>query len=379
VGLYSFWDNAVQLLYCLQCSMAGHGTTPGIIDGLRNTTNASFFKPVKTCKMKILVTGASGYIGNNLAHTIANMGMKVHALIRSDAAKALLQHPNIEIFKGDILEKESLATAMKGCKQVYHTAARVGAWAKDPHVFYDVNVEGTRNVLEAAKASGVEKFVFTSTCGVIGPSLVEPMKEDDTRITGFGMDYDRSKKMGEDIVLKYAGEGLHAVIVCPSKVYGPGNISHSLTANAIIEKFLKKRIAFIPSPGTHKVCFAFLDDIVSGHVMAMEKGKSGEKYILGGVNISYGEFFERIRMLSACKGHIIRLSKNTINGWALLQMLNYKITGSTPVFTTKGVAYIFNNYAFSSEKANIELGYRITPLEEALTKTIRFLKHSTRA
>lgn len=328
--------------------------------------------------MKILVTGASGYIGNKLANVLAANGNEVHALVRSDSAKELLQHPNISIFKGDILDKESLGVAMKGCQQVYHVAGRVGAWAKDPSFFYTVNVEGTRNVLDAAVQTGIKKMVYTSSCGVIGPSINEPLNEKHTRIASFGMDYDLSKKMGEDIVLQYAKNGMNAVVVNPPKIYGPGTISHSLTANALINKFLKKRIAFIPAPGTYKVCFAFIDDIVNGHIMAMEKGKAGEKYILGGINISYQEFFERIRTLSSCRGKIIRVSKSIINVWGYLQLLNYKLTGHYPAFSVKSTGYIFKNYIFSSEKAIKELGYSIAPLDEALLKTINFLNSQSR-
>lgn len=323
--------------------------------------------------MKILITGASGYVGNRLAHTLAGMGEEVHAIVRSSSASEFLQHPNITIFKGDILDKESLMTAMKGCKQVYHTAARVGVWARDTSVFYDVNVGGTQNVLDAALQSGVEKTVFTSTCGVIGPTLAEPMGENAPRTIGFEIDYDLSKKRGEDVVLQYAKEGMNIVIVSPSKVYGPGNVSHSLTANAVINMFLKKRIAFIPSPGTYKVCFAFIEDIVNGHLLAMEKGTRGEKYILGGINISYQEFFDRIRTLSCCKGHITRLSKSLIKVWAHMQQWSHNLTGSPVRFTVKSIDHFFSNYTFSSEKAIRDLGYKITPLEEALKKTIHFL------
>ncbi|MEJ7739461.1 MAG: NAD-dependent epimerase/dehydratase family protein [Chitinophagaceae bacterium] len=325
--------------------------------------------------MKILITGAAGYIGNKLAHTLATRGEEVHALVRSDSANELLQHPKIKIFKGDILQKESLMAAIKGCKQVYHTAARVGVWARDSSVFYDVNVKGTGNVLNAALQAGVERTVYTSSCGVIGPSLNEPMKEDDPRTTDFDIDYDRSKKMGEDLVIQYAKEGMNTVIVCPSKVYGPGNTSHSLTANAIINNFLIKKITFIPLPGTYKVCFAFIDDIVNGHLLAMEKGPMGGRYILGGCNISYYEFFDRIRMLSCCKGRIIQLPKSVIKALALMQKLNHNLTGSPIRFTPRSTNYLFSNYTFSSEKAIRDLGYRITSLEEALHKTIHFLNN----
>lgn len=329
--------------------------------------------------MKILITGAGGYVGNKLAQRLASLGYEVNALVRNDSATKSLQHPNISIFKGDVLEKESLLTAMKGCRQVYHTAAKVGAWDKDPASFYAVNVDGTRNVLNAALQSGVDKTVITSTCGVIGPSLQDPMREDDPRINGFAIDYELSKKISEDIILHYAREGMNVVIVSPAKVYGPGNTSHSITANAVIKKFLQKKIAFIPSPGTYKACFAFIDDIVNGHLLAMEKGRAGEKYILGGINISYRGFFERIRTLSSCKGHIIQLPKIIIKGWALLQQMNYMITSKHPGFTVKSVDILFSNYCFSSEKAILELDYTITPLDEALNKSIQFLKQQQHA
>jgi len=323
--------------------------------------------------MKILVTGASGYIGNNLAHTLAGLGQEVHALVRSDSAKKWLQHPGITIFSGDILQKGSLTAAMKGCQQVFHTAASVGVWKRDPSVFYNVNVEGTRNVLDAALQLGVERTVCTSTCGVIGPTVDKPMEENTPRNIDFQIDYDLSKKKGEDLVLQYARQGMNNVVVSPSKVYGPGNVSHSLTANAIINKFLRKRIAFIPSPGTYMVCFAFIDDIVNGHLLAMKKGTRGEKYILGGINISYHEFFNYIRTLSSGKGHIISLPKSVITGWARVQQMNHKLTGSPVRFTVKSVDHLFSNYTFSSEKARQDLGYTITPLEQGLKKTIHFL------
>jgi nucleoside-diphosphate-sugar epimerase len=324
--------------------------------------------------MKIFITGTSGYLGNNLAHKLAGIGHHVHALIRSDSTKEILQHKNISIFKGDILEKDTVINAMKGCKQVYHTAARVGVWAKKPEEFYNVNVEGTRNVLDAALECSIEKSVFTSTCGVIGPSINTAMNENDPRINGFEIHYDLSKKLGEDLVYQYAKNGMNAVIVSPSKVYGPGNISHALTANAVINTFLKKGITVIPWPGDYQVCFAFIEDIIKGHLLAMEKGISGEKYILGGINISYYDFFNRIRSLSSCSGHIIKLSKNVIKLWAVLQYLYYLLTGKHPGFTVKSIDHLFSNYTFSSEKAIRELGYSITVLDDALTKTIRYLK-----
>jgi dihydroflavonol-4-reductase/farnesol dehydrogenase len=141
----------------------------------------------------------------------------------------------------------------------------------------------------------------------------------------------------------------------------------------VIDRYLKKRIGITPSPGTYRTCFAYIEDIVNGHLLAMENGRAGEKYILGGINISYLEFFNAIHKVSSIKGHIMQLSKNTIKGWALLQMINYAITGRPPFFTAGAIDHFFGNYCFSSEKAIDQIGYKITPLEVALEKTIHYL------
>ena len=324
--------------------------------------------------MKVLVTGASGYIGNKLAHTLAARGKQVHALIRSGDVKKLFRHPNITAFIGDVCREDSIAEAIEGCTQVYHVGAKVGAWAKDPSVFYDVNVEGTRKLLDAAIRAGVEKYVFTSTIGVFGPADTVPVTENDIRKIPFQIDYDRSKKLAEDVVLSYAGKGISPVIVSPSRVYGPGKTSSSLAANAIIDTFLRKKITFIPYPGTYKVCFAYVDDVVNGHILAMEKGRAGETYILGGINISYFDFYDQVRRLSKCKGRIITLRRRSVKFLAHLQQVNHKLTGAAIRFPVKSVDHAFSNYAFSSQKAVDELGYQITPLDEALMQTIQFLK-----
>lgn len=329
--------------------------------------------------MKILVTGASGYLGNKLAHSLANKGQQVTALVRSPSANKFLSHPNIRIVRGDVLAKETITTAMKGCERVYHVAATVAPWIKDANDYYKVNVDGTRYVLDAAAQSGVQKIVFTSTCGVLGPSLNEPLSENDPRSTAFTTDYELSKKMAEDIVAQYARQGINIVTVCPAKIYGPGNVSHALTANAVIEKFLFKRRVVIPGPGSQKACFCFIDDVVNGHLLAMENGIPGEKYILGGINISYQEFFEEIRNLSGCRGQIIHASKNALRAWAVLQWLNYKATGAPPRFTLNALNIVWSNYIFNSEKACRELGYQITSLPEALHQTIHFLKTENHA
>jgi len=323
--------------------------------------------------MKIFVTGATGYIGHSLSLKLAEQENTIHVLVRDAQSGFVPQHPNIRVFEGDARERSSILSAMRECEQVFHTAASIKLWVKNPDDIFKTNVEGTANVLTAAREENISRLVFTSTCGVIGPSLKEPMTENDPRIIGFAIDYELSKKMAEDMVLQYAKKGMNALVVCPAKVHGPGKVSHGIAANSMIERFLKKGIAVVPFPGTYKSCFAFIDDVVEGHLLAMEKGRAGEKYILGGINITHRDFFDCIRTITENKGHIIQLSKNKIKGWALLQLLNYSIGGRHPFFTFKMINHMFSNYCFSSEKAIHELGYRITPLEQALQKTIQYL------
>ena len=323
--------------------------------------------------MKIFITGGSGYLGHPLCMKLAAQGNSIHLMLRDPQSVFAPRHPNIRIFKGDINERSQVDKAIAGCSQVYHTAAAVKLWAEDPDEIFRTNVDGTANVLESARNEGVSRFVFTSTCGVIGPCIHEPMTESDPRIAGFSLDYELSKKMAEDLVFLYARNGLDALVVSPPKIYGPGKVAQKYNANAPISWFLKNRIAFIPSPGSYRTCFAFIDDVVNGHLLAMERGKTGEKYILGGVNISYYEFFDLIRKISHNRGYIIQLSKYKVMAWAILQKMNYAITGKDLLFTNKAINRFFSNYCFSSEKAVRELGYQITPVEEALKQTIHFL------
>lgn len=367
------------LLLCVLCIWL-QAAWPAIVIHLTLTVSYEYSflrKNSKTANfhsMSIFVTGASGYLGNKLTNKLAALGHKVNALVRSSASSKSLLHPNVTVFRGDITNKEDLIAAMHGCTQIYHTAAKVGVWASDSSVFYKVNVDGTRNVLDAAISLDIKKIVFTSTCGVIGSTLNEPLNENHLPDTDRRLDYDRSKKEAEDLVSSYIKKGMNIVIVSPSKIYGPGNISHSLTANAIINSFLRKGIAFIPAPGEFKVCFAFIDDVVDGHIRAMEKGKIGEKFILGGINISYLDFFNRIKIISGCRGKIIKLPRGVIKTWAGLNELTYKCFGIPVRVTVQSVDLLFRNFTFSSQKAIQELGYTITPLDEALTQTIQFLK-----
>jgi nucleoside-diphosphate-sugar epimerase len=329
--------------------------------------------------MKILITGATGYIGYKLAMEAARRNYTVHILVRDLQSPLLPEHRNIIKFKGDITDKGSVITAMTNCDKVMHAAAIAKLSAKDNNIFYSVNVEGTRNMLDAALALGIKKFVFTSSGAVIGPSGKYPMSENDPRITAFENDYEISKHWAEELVKEYCRRGLFAIIVAAPRVYGPGHECNGNTMNVLLKNILSMRLAFVPSCDNVVANYAFVDDVVNGHFLAMEKGLGGEKYILGGENLSYRSFFQTIKQNTGKKIKLIRIPKLLIKLWSFLYMCICSLLKKETHISPKVIDRLAQNRALSSDKAVKQLGYSITPFSEGIQKTILHLKNKNYA
>lgn len=326
--------------------------------------------------MKIFITGATGYVGHRLALTLAERNNEVHIIVRNSNSKNIPLHENIKVFSGDIIDQQSITKAMEGCDQVFHIAALVKPFDKDASQFHKINVEGTHNLLAIALETGIKKFVFTSSCSVIGPTLKAAMNENDTRITPLDNYYDNTKYLAEKLVKEFSQKGLFTVIVSPSKVFGPSGFeTHPISVNKAISKFINGAMTFIPKPGNLISNYCFIDDVVEGHILAMSKGSNGEKYILGGENVSFSELFHTVRILSGTKAKLIEVPKYIVKGWAKFEWLQYKTINKEPFITNKSIQQIFCNKIFSSDKAICKLGYKITPLTEGLQQTIHFLKN----
>jgi nucleoside-diphosphate-sugar epimerase len=324
--------------------------------------------------MKILVTGASGYIGNKLVHALAAQGNAVHAFIRSSSAHPLLQHPNIKIFHGDVMNEESLENAMKGCEQVYHLAALVKLWEKDSDMFYRVNTTGTVNVLKLALKLNVRKLVYTSTCGVWSPANNYVFSENDPNISSFNNDYDLSKFLAEKTVRDYAFKGLFTVIVNPPRVYGPGQFRFSSGVNRFVCQLLNNRVSPLPWRMDTKANYTFIDDVVKGHILAMEKGLGGERYILGGENISYTKFVKTVTQIGGRKNFLVRIHPAVMKTVGWIEMMRSKMNGHEPWITPGMVARFGIDKMLDSSKAQKQLGYSITPFEKGIRITIDHLK-----
>lgn len=323
--------------------------------------------------MKILITGASGYIGSELALRLADKGFTVHALLRSNNAEKYLRHPLIRLFKGDLLDKESISHAISGCQQVYHTAALVRRSSRDHYQFYLNNLKGTENILEQALKHGVKKLVFTSTCGVWGATGNFVFTEDDPRIAPYDNDYELSKILAEKLVKEYGFKGLYTVIVNPSRVYGPGIDRYSNALNRHINKWLTNRIIALPWRTSASSNYAYISDVVDGHILAMERGLGGECYILGGENVSFYELFKTVSGFLKQRKFFIRIPQWILHGWALCVSLKSKIENTDPSVTMKMVSCFSHNSRYSSQKAIRQLGYQITPFKDGILQTINHL------
>lgn len=325
--------------------------------------------------LKVLVTGASGFIGRKLCFTLAEMGYEVVALCRNINHPFLIQHRNIQFVKGDVLEIESLSSAMKGCYQVYHTAAMAKMWCKNEQDFYDVNVLGTRNVLECALKLDVEKVVHTSTCGVWGPTLNFPISENDPRAVGFPISYERTKYLAELEVKAFVKKGLEVVIVNPSRVYGDGPITDSNTVSKMVTGYINGTWHFIPGDGEAIANYAFVDDVVNGHISAMQNGRNGERYILGGEDVSFNGFFNTLKEITGKKRKLYKIPVNIIKAYSLLEFMKTKLFNLTPFFLPEFADRLKCNQQYCSSKAISELNYSITPFVSGISKTINYFKN----
>lgn len=321
--------------------------------------------------MSILITGATGYIGTHLTQKLVQEGNAVRMLSRNPPS---FHHPLIEVVEGDILDKRSLQKAMKNISQVYHLAAYARLWAKDPQIFYQINVDGTQNVVDAVKLAGVKKILHTSTAGVLGPSDHTPIHEEHKRSIPFFNVYEETKAIAEDIIRSFVQQGGQATIVNPARIYGPGLDSVSNPVTKIIELYLKGKWHIIPGSGNDLGSYGYIEDVVYGHIQAMEKGRNGERYILAGVNLRFNELIAWIKEISGIERRLYRIPFSVLKAVSKVMTLRASLIGSPPMITPEWVQRYKYDWALDSQKAVQDLGYTIRPIKEGLQKTIEWLR-----
>ena len=337
---------------------------------------------------KVFLTGACGYIGTRLLEALVGREEPVRALSRRPELKpepppglgwtggGPLASPLVEWVRGDVADRDSLLRAMEGCSQVYHLAAYAKNWARDPQTSFAVNVQGMRNVFDAAAQLGVQRVVWTSTCLTLGPSPPGGVVDEDTpRRTGrHFVEYERTKCIAEAEAFARAREGFPVVIVNPNRVYGPGYLNEANSATLLIDRYDRGKLPMLPNRGVNVGNWVLVDDVVQGHLLAMEKGRIGQRYVLGGENASLARLLALVDLVSGKRHFKIPMLRITPMVFAYLQQIRARWLGVYPQITPGWARLYMTDWAQSSQKAERELGYRPTPLAEGLRLTYAWLQ-----
>jgi nucleoside-diphosphate-sugar epimerase len=320
------------------------------------------------------VTGGTGFIGRKLVRSLNEQGETVHLLSRTSSDITGLPEEGVEIFRGDVTDRPSLHAPTCGCDKVFHVAGYAHNWARDPAVYYAVNVDGLKNVAEEALACGVGRLVFTSTCLTFGPSNGCVVDEQTPRKTNvFLTEYERTKYLAEVEAAKFAQRGLCILTVNPTRVYGPGRMTEGNSVARMIDRYLRGRFPVIPGRGTEMGNYVYVDDLVDGHLKAMARGRAGEKYILGGENISFDGFFQLLGRLTGRRPPRFHLPPRLAKLFARLEEWRAHVIGRYPLITPGWMETFLGDWAFSSGKAVSELGYTYRELREGLELTCNWL------
>lgn len=315
-----------------------------------------------------LVTGATGFLGWHVAKRLLARGERVRALVRSTSK---IRELDVELVTGDLREPESLQRAVTGCQVVYHVAADYRLWAKDPGELFQSNVEGTRNLLLAAREAGVERIVYTSTVGCIGLPGDRPGDEDtEVSLEEMTGAYKRSKFQAEQVALEFAKSGLPVVIVNPTTPVGDHDFKPTPTGKVVVD-YLKGDLPAFVDTGLNLVD---VNDTAEGHLLACERGRAGERYILGCENLTLEQILTRLAAVSG--GHAPRwripygvayLAGVASTGWA-------RLTGHEPRAPLDGVKMARKKMFVSPDKAKRELGFNPGPVDGALERAVEWFR-----
>jgi len=321
----------------------------------------------------ILVTGASGFVGSAVAKCLLQAGHAVRALVRPTSSRMNLADPRLEIVAGDISDADSVARAIMGVRYLFHVAADYRLWARNPQDIVRTNVEGTRTVMSAAQRAGVERIVYTSSVATLA-SRPDGAPSDETlqlaAENAVGA-YKYSKVIAERLVeAMVAEQKLPAVIVNPSTPIGPGDVRPTPTGRIIIEAATGRMPVYVDT-GLNLV---HVDDVAAGHVAALQKGRIGERYILGGQDVLLGDMLREIARRVGRPPPRLRLPRQLIFPIAYGAEAIAHFTGREPFVTTTGLRLAKDHMFFTSAKAERELGYTARPYGEAVAEAIAWFR-----
>jgi dihydroflavonol-4-reductase len=320
-----------------------------------------------------LVTGGSGFLGSAVVRALVGRGARVRALVRASSPRTNFLGLDCEVVEGDLTDRESLKAALKGVRYLFHVAADYRLWARDPSEIMRANVDGTVNLQREAMAAGVERIVYTSSVAALRVAGATAPVDETAALSpheAIGV-YKRSKTMAEraveEMILR---DGLPAIIVSPTTPIGPRDIRPTPTGRILLDGALGRIPAFVDTG----LNFVHVDDVANGHLLAFERGRIGERYILGGENVTLQQLLETIAGLVGRKAPRMRLPRAPLMALAFAAEAAARATGKEPLLTLDGLRMSKYRMFFTSAKAERELGYRSRPYQEGVADALSWFR-----
>jgi dihydroflavonol-4-reductase len=319
-----------------------------------------------------VVTGATGFIGSAVVRRLLARGRAVRAYVEPGATRQNLDGLDVEVVEGDIGDRQAVGRALEGASALYHLAAIYKLWLPDNALMYEVNVEGTKTVLFAALRAGVGKVVYTSSIAAVGRPDQGDLADETTAFNLWDESnhYVRSKWLSERDALRFAREGLPLVVVNPAFPFGARDIAPTPTGRFIADA-LAGRVPGYTDGGFNAVD---VEDVAEGHILAEERGRVGERYILGEHNVTYKEFFDAVTEAAGLKPITRKLPTSVLLAMAWMMEKAADVRGKPPQLTYKSARYGSRNLWFDCRKAHEELGMPRTPLRESIDRSVRWFR-----
>jgi dihydroflavonol-4-reductase len=316
-----------------------------------------------------LVTGATGFLGSHVARQLLARGEQVRVLARPHNDRRALEGSGAEIVEGDLRDAASLDRAVAGTSRIFHVAADYRLWAPDPREIYESNVTGTRNLLEAARRAGVERFIYTSTVATVAVDRPElPTEATQSSLDEMIGHYKRSKWLAEKEVLDAAKGGFPAVVVMPTTPVGPGDWKPTPTGKIILD-FLKGKMPGYVETGLN---FVGVEDAAAGHLLAAEKGKLGERYLIGAENLTLKQLLDILARITGRPAPRLRIPHSVALAAAYADTLISRMRGRAPQIPVEGVKIARHTMFVDCSRAHRELGFVAGPVAAALERAVQW-------
>lgn len=319
--------------------------------------------------MTTLVTGASGFLGSHVARQLVARGEDVRVLMRPSSTNRAIADLSLEYVTGDLRDPASVVRAMQGVKRVFHVAADYRLWARRSREIYDSNVGGTKNILEAAKSSGVEQLIYTSTVATIAVDRPQhPNEFTDAKLDEMVGHYKRSKWMAEQEILKAAKAGAPVMVVMPTTPIGPWDWKPTPTGKIILD-FLNGKLPGYVETGLN---FVGVEECAAGHLLAAEKGKIGERYLLGGENLTLKAMLDTLSAITGLPAPKLKIPHGFALGVAYANTVFSRLIGREPGIPVEGVKIARHMMFVDCSRAQRELGFKAGPVSAALERAVRW-------